>query len=154
MQLINTPAARLAAIKAALDLLPENQRHLPAALADVDALQAALRSQPEPLSEGDIAQRIADADADELPALLDQLDAEKRRGDVLAAATAGGLTRRIQTRQSHAVFEAIPELLDRLRPVFDAAVKNLQRAATKLPAGAAALDPAAVLARGRGGTFR
>jgi hypothetical protein len=144
MQLI-APSSGIAAIRAALDLLPADKRVLPGPLAELDALQAAFRELPEPITDVEIAARLADTNPGELADVLDELDTQKRRGAVIAAATAGGLRNRLQQRQSQAVFEAVPELLERLHPVFDTAVKELTKTAAKLPAGTAALDPAAVL---------
>jgi hypothetical protein len=145
MQQLIPPSSRITAIRAALDLLPADKRVLPGPLAELDALQAALRELPEPITDFEIADRLAGADPGELADVLDELDTQKRRSAVIKAATAGGLRNRLQQHQSQAVFEAVPELLEQLRPLFDSTVKELTKAAAKLPAGTAALDPAAIL---------
>ncbi len=139
-------AARLDAIREALALLPAKQQHLPAPIAGTIGVFDAIRAMGDGPSVFDIAGRIAaHNDPDTLPALLDQLDAEKRRRDLINDARNGGLHHKSDAAMNAAIRESVPELLDRFRPVFTDAAATLATAAAKLPDGPAALDPAAIL---------
>ncbi|MFD2396799.1 hypothetical protein ACFSVJ_08130 [Prauserella oleivorans] len=141
MQITLPPAGKLPAIKAALTLLPEKHRHLPPELAEFEKLLDTLRDLPEPLTDTEIARSLADAEPNELPALLDTLATEKARGEALRAANGNGLRTLLERRRSSAVLAALPDVLERLAPVFTQATDTLAKAGAELPEGAAALDP-------------
>ncbi|MFC4000750.1 hypothetical protein ACFS2C_11830 [Prauserella oleivorans] len=153
MQITLPPAGKLPAIKAALTLLPEKHRHLPPELAEFEKLLDTLRDLPEPLTDTEIARSLADAEPNELPALLDTLATEKARGEALRAANGNGLRTLLERRRSSAVLAALPDVLERLAPVFTQATDTLAKAGAELPEGAAALDPQAVLDSNAGSAY-
>lgn len=145
-----TPANQLDAIRSALALLPAKAQTMPEPLAGMLAVRSRLaEALPDAGSEPRfaVARRLAEhTDPATVDDLLVELERMVARADLAAAAWSGGYTQARDRATAQAAADALPELTSRLRPVFDAAAQALHHAAATLPTGAAALDPATVLA--------
>jgi len=138
---------RIARYRAALELAPAKARALPDELTRLDAIRRKLWAVPVDMSG--INAVILDADPAQFEAALDEAAAEHARRRVAEAAIKAGAGAAIEQRVTKALARFLPELVLRVRPVFDAAAADLERVAPELPAGDAFADPAAVLASGR-----
>lgn len=132
-------------IRRALDLAPAADRDLPAELADALAVVRAVEAaRTEGTAAAVLTDLITTAPAGTFDDALDDAALRWLRTDLVHSGTAA-LDRAYTARLSAALTTAIPEAIGRLTAVFDAAVAELTAAADALPAGASALEPAAVL---------
>lgn len=136
----------LARYRAALEHAPKTKRALPAELTRLDAIRRKLWAVPTDMSG--INAVILDADPERFEDALDEAAREHARRQVAEAAIKAGAGAAIEQRVTKALARFLPELIKRLRPVFDEAAETLARVAADLPSGDGWSDPAKVLAAG------
>lgn len=140
-------AGRIARYEAALALAPAKARKLPAELTRLAAIRDRLWAVPTDMTG--INAVLVEADPERFEDALDVAGREYARRQVAEAAIKAGAGAAIEQRTAKALAAFLPELVLRVRPVFDEAARDLERVAPELPAGDAFADPAAVLASGR-----
>jgi len=139
-------AGRIARYEAALSLAPAKARALPAELTRLAAIRDQLWAVPTDMSG--ITAVILEADPERFEDALDAAAAEHARRQVAEAAIKAGAGGALDQRTAKALDAFLPEVIKRLRPVFDEAAETLTRVAADLPPGSGWSDPAKVLAAG------
>ena len=138
---IPTPAV----LRAVLALTGDDT--LPQPIADALAIRDRLQiHRPGVPPIADLLDNVLIAGLDELDGALEAAAAEySRRVFIQATRQHNLLTSRLDALLTNAWANTAGDIVTRLKPVFDKAAADLARVAGKLPAGASALDPAAVL---------
>lgn len=137
------------AITAALALTGDST--LPAPLGDAQAVVKAINDREPGLSQGgpdcgDLVTRLLAATPATIDTVLAEVVAEYQTRDALLGLRRYGYLGGRLPHMTQAAYEAgVPDLTARLTPTFTTATTALTKAAVRLPAGAAALDAAAVL---------
>lgn len=108
-----------------------------------------------PAKADDLGEQLAAAPLDTFDDVLDDASREYARRTLMAALTVSGWrSRNVPAIGTRSIADALPEIVGRLRPVYDAAVAELTEAAPQLPAGEAAVDPESVLRSNAGDPWR
>lgn len=144
------------AIRAALSLCPkQSDREMPAPIARILSLSDRFASYGHGLPEvADLAATLFAADVDDFEHTLDDVSLEYDRRVFIHETNRNGWRGiHLEAQRQAALTEALPTLYARLQPVFAKAASELTKAAKTLPAGAAALEPSAVLEADAGSAF-
>jgi len=132
-------------IRTALATLPPSKRDLPKPVADALALEAAIQDARGASNPHALAGELVGCDPADFSDTLARLSAAHTHAAFLTA-TAQSVAGRLAERATHALADAVPELVKRLAPVVIKAADDLAAAAAGFPAGNAALDPSAIVA--------
>jgi hypothetical protein len=131
-------------------------RELPKGVADAQAIARRFAEFPPGIPTAtDLLDQLIAAGPRDFDTVLEECSREYARRTFIQATRANGMQNiRVDELLTEAMNDALPTITKRLTPVFTKAATALTRTARELPEGAAALDPAAVLAADAGSSYR